>query len=133
VVAVDQATKQIAISALDRGETVNVFFGLDLANVRNSGVAFGAFAGGGALVTVLTIAAAAAFIVYFAMHARMPWLWLPVGVIAGGALGNLVDRVRDGAVIDFIDPSFWPAFNIADVCIVVGILGMLYVVEGPRE
>ncbi|MEA2404357.1 MAG: signal peptidase, partial [Thermoleophilaceae bacterium] len=77
--------------------------------------------------------AAAAFIVYFAMHARMPWLWLPVGVIAGGALGNLVDRVRDGAVIDFIDPSFWPAFNIADVCIVVGILGMLYVVEGPRE
>jgi signal peptidase II len=44
-----------------------------------------------------------------------------------------VDRVRDGAVIDFIDPSFWPAFNIADVCIVVGILGMLYVVEGPRE
>ena len=127
--AVDQATKQIAISALDRGETVNVFFGLDFANVRNSGVAFGAFAGGGAIVTALTIAAAAAFIGYFAMHARTPWLWLPVGVIAGGALGNLVDRVRDGAVIDFIDPILWPAFNLADMGIVLGILGLLYVID----
>lgn len=133
MVAVDQATKQLAISALDRGETANIFFGLDLTNVRNSGVAFGAFAGGGVLVAILTVAAACAFIGYFAMNARKPWLWLPVGVIAGGALGNLIDRIRDGAVIDFIDPSFWPAFNIADVCIVLGILGMLYVVEGPRE
>ena len=133
VVAVDQATKQLAISALDRGETANIFFGLDLTNVRNSGVAFGAFAGGGALVAILTVTAACAFIGYFALNARKPWLWLPVGVIAGGALGNLIDRIRDGAVIDFIDPSFWPAFNIADVAIVIGILGMLYVVEGPRE
>ena len=133
VVAIDQATKQIAINALERGESVNDFFGLDFTNVRNSGVAFGAFSGGGAIVALLTIAAACAFIGYFALNARKPWLWLPVGVIAGGAIGNLIDRIRDGAVIDFIDPSFWPAFNIADVAIVFGILGMLYVVEGPRE
>ena len=50
----------------------------------------------------------------------MPWLWLPVGLLLGGALGNLVDRAREGAVIDLIDPVAWPAFNIADACIVVG-------------
>ncbi len=133
VVALDQATKQLAINSLERGESVNVFFGLDFTNVRNSGVAFGAFAGGGAIVAILTIVAACAFIGYFALNARKPWLWLPVGVIAGGAIGNLIDRIRDGAVIDFIDPSFWPAFNLADVAIVLGILGMLYVIEAPRE
>ena len=132
-VALDQATKQIAVRTLDRGEAVNVFFGLEFTNVRNTGVAFGAFAGGGMLIALLTLVAVSVFIGYFALHARKPWLWLPVGVIAGGAIGNLVDRVRDGAVIDFIDPSFWPAFNVADICIVLGILGMLYVVEGPRE
>ncbi len=131
--ALDQATKQVAIRSLDRGEKVNVFFGIDLTNVRNSGVAFGAFAGGEVPVALLTLLAVTLFVGYFALHARTRWLWLPVGIIAGGAFGNLLDRVRDGAVIDFIDPSFWPAFNVADVGIVLGILGVLYVVEGPKE
>jgi signal peptidase II len=125
----DQVTKQIAIASIDRGDSINVFFGIDLTNVRNTGVAFGAFAGGGALVSLLTIAALTLLIVYFALRAPIPWLWLPVGVIAGGALGNLADRARDGAVIDFIDPVFWPAFNLADMGIVLGILGLLYVVD----
>src|SRR3954447_9577727 len=125
----DQVTKQIAIASIDRGDSVNVFFGIDLTNVRNTGVAFGAFAGGGALVSLLTIAALTLLIVYFALRAPIPWLWLPVGVIAGGALGNLADRARDGAVIDFIDPVFWPAFNLADMGIVLGILGLLYIVD----
>ena len=127
----DQLTKQAAIAAVDRGESVNVFFGLDLTNVRNTGVAFGAFAGGGVLVSVLTLVALMLMLGYFTLRATMPWLWLPVGVIAGGALGNLADRTREGAVIDFIDPSFWPAFNLADAGIVAGILGLLYLVE-PR-
>ena len=60
---------------------------------------------------------------YFALLNReMPWLWLPVGMLLGGALGNLADRAREGAVIDFIDPVAWPAFNVADACIVVGVL-----------
>ena len=59
----------------------------------------------------------------------MPWLWLPVGMLLGGALGNLADRAREGAVIDFIDPVAWPAFNVADACIVIGVLALLYVVE----
>ena len=125
----DQATKQLVIHNVDRGDSINVFFGIDLTNVRNNGVAFGAFAGGGALIGILTAVALAALLVYFFLRAGTPWLWLPVGVILGGALGNLLDRIRIGAVVDFIDPSFWPAFNVADMGIVLGIFGLFYVVD----
>ena len=130
VVAIDQATKQLAITDIDRGEQVNVFFGLDFTNTRNSGVAFGAFAGGGAVVAVLIGVSLALLVGYFALHRDMPLLWLPVGLLLGGALGNLADRARDGAVIDFIDPVAWPAFNLADACIVVGVFLLLWTVEG---
>jgi signal peptidase II len=129
----DQLTKQIVVHSLARNESVNVFFGIEITNVRNKGVAFGALGKGGLPVTLLTIAAVSFLIGYFALHATKPWLWLPVGIIAGGAFGNLLDRVREGAVVDFIDPMLWPAFNVADAGIVVGILGLLYVVEGPRQ
>ena len=130
VVAIDQATKQLAVAHIDRGEQVNVFFGLDFTNTRNSGVAFGAFAGGGAVVAVLIGVSLALLVGYFALHRDMPLLWLPVGLLLGGALGNLADRARDGAVIDFIDPVAWPAFNLADACIVVGVFLLLWTVEG---
>lgn len=129
VIGLDQLTKQLAISALDRGESVNVFLGLDLTNTRNSGVAFGALRGSGTLVALLIACALAALVAYFAVNASRPWLWLPAGMLLGGALGNLIDRAREGAVIDFIDPVAWPAFNLADSCIVVGVLVLLYVVE----
>jgi signal peptidase II len=125
----DQITKQIVVHSIARGDKRNVFFGIDLTNTRNNGVAFGALAGGGALITLLIAAALSLLVAYFALHATTPWLWLPTGVILGSALGNLADRARDGAVIDFIDPAFWPAFNLADAGVVIGIFGLLYVVE----
>jgi signal peptidase II len=131
-VLVDQATKAIAIASLERGEEVNVFLALDLTYVRNEGVAFGALSGGGPLLVVVIALALAGLAAYFAMNSSVPLLWLPVGLILGGALGNLADRARDGAVIDFIDPIAWPAFNLADAAIVVGVLGLLYVVETQR-
>lgn len=131
-VLVDQAAKAIAVASLDRGEEVNVFLALDMTYVRNEGVAFGALSGGGpVLVTVISVALAG-LVTYFALHSDVPLLWLPVGLILGGALGNLADRAREGAVIDFIDPIAWPAFNLADAAIVVGVLGLLYVVEAQR-
>ena len=130
VFAIDQGTKQLVVHSLSRDEHRNIFFGVELTNVRNKGVAFGALGGGGLPVT-LTIGALALLLGYFARNARRQWLWLPVGVIAGGAFGNLLDRFRLGAVIDFIDPMLWPAFNVADTGIVLGILGLLYVIEGP--
>jgi signal peptidase II len=130
VLAIDQATKQLAVTNIERGHEVNVFFGLDLTNTRNTGVAFGALEGGGAIVGILIGLSLALLLGYFAFHRDMPWLWLPVGLLLGGALGNLADRAREGAVIDFIDPVAWPAFNLADTCIVVGVFALLWVVEG---
>jgi signal peptidase II len=129
VVAVDQATKQAADRNVLRGDSVDVFPGLELVNARNSGVAFGALQGGGWILAVLIAVSLALLLGYFAVHRSQPWLWLPVGLLLGGALGNLADRAREGAVIDFIDPVAWPAFNVADACIVVGVFLLLYVVE----
>jgi signal peptidase II len=133
VVTLDQATKQMAVSGIRRGEEVEVFLGLDLTNTRNTGVAFGAFQGGGAVVAALIALSLALLVGYFLVHRERPWLWLPVGLLLGGALGNLADRARIGAVIDFIDPIAWPAFNVADTCIVIGVLALLYVVEGRER
>jgi signal peptidase II len=129
VVGLDQLTKQVAISSVERGDSVNVFLGLDITNARNTGIAFGQLRGSGSIVAVLIGCALTAFVVFFAFNAARPWLWLPAGLMLGGALGNLADRIREGAVIDFVDPIAWPAFNLADACIVVGVLGLLYVVE----
>ena len=80
--------------------------------MRNSGIAFGLLSGSSdALVLALTLGALALLLAYFAAHASRPELWLPVGLVVGGALGNLADRVRIGAAIDFLDPPLWPAFN----------------------
>jgi signal peptidase II len=133
VVALDQATKQIAIASIARGESENVFFALDITNSRNTGVAFGVLEGGGVLVGLLIGASLGVLVLFFALNLGRPGLWLPVGLLVGGALGNLADRARDGAVIDFIDPVAWPAFNLADTSIVVGVLGLLYVLERPRR
>lgn len=130
VVAIDQATKQLANSNIERGHEVNVFFGLDFTNTRNTGVAFGALEGAGLAVAILIGLSLTLLVVYFLVHRDMPLLWLPVGLLLGGALGNLADRAREGAVIDFIDPVAWPAFNVADACIVVGVFLLLWVVEG---
>ena len=131
VAGLDQATKQIAVHAVERGQSENVFFGIDIVNSRNTGVAFGALRGGGLIVSVLIALSLGLLLVYFAFHVSTPALWLPVGMLFGGALGNVADRIREGAVIDFIDPALWPAFNLADASIVIGVLVLLYVIERP--
>ena len=97
--------------------------------MRNSGVAFGQLQDGGAIVSVVIAAAVVALLVYFARHAARPWIWLPTGMLLGGALGNIVDRLREGAVIDFIKLPHWPAFNVADSAITVGVVVLVFVME----
>jgi signal peptidase II len=133
VVVIDQVSKKIADGELDRGQSVNVFFGLDITNTRNKGVAFGALGGAATLIAILIAVALILLIVYFALNAGKAWLWLPVGMLLGGALGNLVDRIHGGGVIDFIDPVLWPVFNLADVAIVTGVFGLLYVVDAEAR
>jgi signal peptidase II len=132
VMALDQLTKAWVRSGIDPHERINIFFGLDLTRVQNTGVAFGAFSGSGGLVLVAVLIAMGGLLAYFATHAAEAGLWLPVGLVFGGALGNLADRVRIDGVTDFIDPVLWPAFNLADMCIVVGVLGVLYLAESRR-
>jgi signal peptidase II len=134
VIVVDQLTKSVVRSSIVPGDRRQVLAGiLDITNTHNKGVAFGALAGGGAIVAALTGLALGALVVYFVLRARTPHLWLPVGLLLGGALGNLADRARMGSVTDFIDPRFWPAFNVADTCIVCGVLILLWVIEGTTS
>jgi signal peptidase II len=131
VLALDQLTKAIVRSSMTIDERRKVIPGLlDITYVHNKGVAFGALAGGGALVAALIGVAFGAVVVYYVMRSRTAYLWLPVGLLLGGAAGNLLDRIREGVVTDFIDPVLWPAFNVADTCIVIGVFGLLWVIEG---
>ena len=134
VLLLDQFTKQLVIDHVSRGDPIEIIFGLELANVRNSGIAFGLLEDAGdAVVLALTIASLVLLMAYFVMHTSRPGLWLAVGLVAGGALGNLADRARIGAAIDFIDPPLWPAFNLADIAIVCGVALLVFVLLEPPE
>jgi signal peptidase II len=133
VIVLDRITKHAVVTGIDVGDVHKFLPGIQLVHVRNSGVAFGFFAGGGGLVLVLTLVALAALLAYFAWRPRRPLLWLPTGLVVGGAVGNLIDRLSSGSVTDFIKLPFWPAFNLADTAITLGVLALLYVLEGPGE
>jgi signal peptidase II len=132
VLAADQATKALVRATIERGDELAILPGIDLVNTRNRGVAFGLFADGGAVLIAFAVVAILGIVVFLAVNAGRPHVWLPMGLLVGGAAGNLLDRVRHGAVTDFVDLPAWPAFNLADVAITGGVLGMLWVLEGPR-
>jgi signal peptidase II len=129
VIALDQATKALVRSQVALGDRDGVLPGVEIVHVRNNGVAFNQLAGGGALVTVVVAVALLALLAYFATHLDKRLVWLPTGMLLGGALGNIIDRIRDGAVTDFIKLPAWPAFNVADMSITFGVLVLLYVIE----
>jgi signal peptidase II len=129
VLAADQATKALVRGAIERGDEDPILPALKLVHVRNEGVAFGLDVGGSTLVVALIGFALLALVLYFARHSARPLMWLPVGLLLGGALGNIVDRIRDGAVTDFLKVPAWPAFNLADVAITVGVVLLVIVLE----
>jgi signal peptidase II len=130
VVAIDQGTKALATSLVNRGDRVELLPFLAFENVRNKGVAFGLGGDIPAALIGVTIVLLVGLLAFLAVRGGSGWLvWLPAALLLGGALGNLADRVRDGAVIDFIDLPLWPTFNLADVAITVGVLLLLLDVE----
>ncbi len=131
VLALDQLTKAIVRSEIARGERVDLLPGIDLVNTRNRGVAFGLFSDGGALLAIVAGLALIGLLAFFVRHMERRLVWLPTGLLIGGATGNLLDRVREGSVTDFVDLPAWPAFNVADMAITFGVLALLYVLEGP--
>jgi signal peptidase II len=130
VVALDQGSKALATSLVDRGDRIEVLPFLHLENVRNEGVAFGLGGNISAVLIGATIVLLVGLLVFLAARGEGGWqVWLPAALLLGGALGNLADRVRDGAVTDFIDLPLWPTFNLADVAITAGVLLLLFDVE----
>jgi signal peptidase II len=133
VIGLDQLTKHTVATGIAPGERQKFLPAIDLVHVRNNGVAFGLLSSGGALVLTITLFALAVLLGYFLLRPTRPWLWLPTGMLIGGAVGNLIDRVATGSVIDFIKLPAWPAFNVADMSITFGVLALLWVLEGKRE
>jgi signal peptidase II len=129
VVVADQVAKAIVRSQIGPLETVHVLPGVRLIRASNSGVAFSQLSGGGPLVVVVALLALGALLAFFLTHLHRRLVWLPTGLLLGGAAGNLIDRVRDGAVTDFVKLPHWPAFNVADACITVGVVTLVYVLE----
>ncbi|MCW2990700.1 MAG: lspA [Solirubrobacterales bacterium] len=128
IVAADQLAKALVRGGVAVGDSDGVFPGIEIVHVKNRGVAFGVLSGK-PFVMVVVLLALAGLVVWFGLHSRRRYVWIPTGMLLGGALGNIIDRVRDGAVTDFIKLPLWPAFNIADMSIVFGVLALLWVLE----
>jgi len=133
VVGLDQLSKHTLGTSVAAGEQRKFLPGIQLVHVRNTGVAFGFLSGGGGVVLAFTLVALAVLVGYLALRPERHLLWLPTGMLVGGAIGNLIDRLARGAVIDFIKLPAWPAFNVADMSITFGVLALLWVLEGPRR
>src|ERR1700753_2123285 len=131
VVVADRITKHLVRAHIEPGHSVHVFSWLHLVHDENNGVAFGFLSGGGALVVIVTAAVALVLLAYFLRAPRRPWLWLSTGLLVGGAIGNLLDRLISGSVTDFIKLPHWPAFNVSDIAITIGVISLVLVLEGP--
>lgn len=126
VLAADQVAKAVIEANLVVGEEVDALgpFGLTLSH--NRGVAFGLAGGAGAPLILITVAALGAVGYLFARAPTRPGMWIATGLLAGGAIGNLVDRVRADEVTDFVDLGSWPPFNLADMAITGGVLLLVF-------
>ena len=138
VLVADQVTKEIIRATLERGDRREVVPGFSISYVTNEGIAFGLFPGRQAAVAILTVIALCAIAVALAgLVARNATVAAGAGLLVGGSIGNLIDRLAHGAVTDFLDPARWPAFNIADIGIVTGaaliVLGLLRDAEEAEE
>jgi signal peptidase II len=130
-IGADQLTKELVTGRLGLGEEAQVIGPVSIHHVQNTGIAFGLFPSATVLVTAFTALAVAWMLYFFARsgsrHALLP---VALGFLIGGSTSNLLDRLRLGHVTDFLDVRYWPAFNLADSFIVVGVLVLLAAVMG---
>lgn len=135
VLIADQVTKALVRAKLTVGASVPFIDGfMDLTHVRNTGAAFGLFPGGvPVFVGISTVVLAGIVWVWWRIKPRSTWAVLALGLVAGGALGNLIDRVTAGRVTDFFDVGWWPVFNVADIALDVGVTLLLVWLLFSRE
>jgi signal peptidase II len=131
ILAADQVAKALIESNLVLGEYVEVLGPFELTLSHNRGVAFGLAGGAGIGLVVVTLAALGLIVYLFARDPGRRGMWVATGLVAGGALGNLADRIVAGEVTDYIVVGSWPAFNLADIAITCGValLALIYVRE----
>jgi signal peptidase II len=137
VLATDQLTKALVRARLAEGEAwPSRDAWLAISHVENSGAAFGTFQGAGVWLLGATVIGVGAILVYLWRFPPPQRLHMAaLSLILGGAFGNLIDRVTKGTVTDFIDPAYYPAFNVADSAVVVGVgtMVILTLLEGRRR
>jgi signal peptidase II len=135
VLVADQAAKAAIEARLVPGEQVDVLGPLGLTLAHNRGVAFGLAGGAGVPLILLTLVALGVVGYLFARDPARPWMWFAAGLLAGGAIGNLADRVRAGEVTDYVEVLSWPPFNLADMAITAGVLVLvfIYLRDAERE
>jgi len=132
VLVLDQVSKAVVRATIERGEQVEVLPFLDLVNTRNEGIAFGAL-GGSWLVTILVLVAVVGIVLVFNAHATRRTAWLTTGLLLGGAVGNVIDRIVEGSVTDFVKLPHWPQFNVADIAITFGVLSLFFVLDDRSD
>lgn len=144
VLALDQLSKAWAVRLLGSQEGVTIIpvvgDWLRLVFVKNTGVAFGLFQSMPQLFTITSLLITAGALYFYRYHlpTESRWIQTSIGLIVGGALGNVLDRVRLGYVVDFVSVGWWPVFNLADsaICIGVTLLAIFLLLtdaEQPRE
>jgi len=135
VAIADQVAKAAIEHNLTIGERVDVLGPLGLTLSHNRGVAFGLAWGGGLLLILFTLVALGFVVHLFSRNPARPGMWVAVGLVAGGAVGNLIDRIRQDQVTDFVELPSWPPFNLADVAITCGVLllVLLYLRDAEAE
>ncbi len=132
VVVADQVTKVLAVTGLRPGDSVPVLGNLlSFSLVENTGASFGLFKSQ-TLILILVSFIAIVFVIFY-LAKKKPGLYLPFALILGGACGNLIDRLRFGHVVDFIDLHWWPVFNVADSCITAGSVILFFVILRKRD
>lgn len=135
VLVADQIAKAVIEDRVTLGEKIDVLGPVGLTLSHNRGVAFGLAGGSGAPLVLVTVVALGIVLYLFSRNPTRPGMWIATGLLAGGAVGNLTDRVRVGAVTDFVDLPPWPPFNLADMSITAGVilLVLVYLREAERE
>lgn len=135
VLVADQIAKAVIEDRVTLGEKIDVLGPVGLTLSHNRGVAFGLAGGSGAPLVLVTVVALGIVLYLFSRNPTRPGMWIATGLLVGGAVGNLTDRVRVGAVTDFVDLPPWPPFNLADMSITAGVilLVLVYLREAERE
>ena len=131
VIAIDQVSKSLVAALMEPGSSLTLIpHVIRITYTRNTGAAFGLFAGSGQIVfwSALVVVMLMLFWFYRSYQQTNVWWFVALGLLIGGAVGNLADRILRGRVVDFFDLGWWPVFNVADLAIVTGVIMFIVVI-----